>query len=498
MTDTDTSSKGQRRFVLKYALLGLAFAILVLIGAAAYLIATFDPMHYHDVISRLVKDKTGRTLHITGGISLSVWPPVGLRIDRVSLTERGSEEAFASVEGARVQVEVLPFLLSHEIAASQLFLSGAKIRIVRYEDGRLNIDDLIGGERPVPQFDVRGIKVERSVLSYTDRAKKTTYELTDLTFDAPRLANTVQVPIELAFSARDANAQFLLRAKARGRLAMDVQAQRYALDAAVVEFDGSAPGISRATAVLKGDVLALLSANEIGASGLACSLTGQVFDQEFTVTLDASKLVVQAKQARGENLRAAVETRGTPGLTRLKMHSPSGTLEGDRVRTHDTAVEISSTRGEHHIRADLTASIEADIASRNLALADMRSTFNVSGPGLPRKGLAGSATGSARIDAAGEVVQLAITGAVDESKLQAQLKATGFAAPVYAFNVSIDKLDADRYLTEVTESRHKARSTAEATSLIEPLARLSATGTVTVGQLRSAGASARNVRFDMK
>ena len=279
---------------------------------------------------------------------------------------------------------------------------------------------------------------------------------------------------------------------------MDVQARRYAVETAVIEVDGSAPGMSQVRAILKGDLLARLDANEIDASGFACSVTGKVFDQELAITLDASKLVAQAKQARGEKLRASVETRGTAGVSALKMHLPSATLEGDRLRARDTAVDISITRGEHHIRTGLTAGIEADVASRTAALPDIRSTFNLSGPGLPRKGLAGAAAGSARLDAAGEIVQLALTGAVDESKLQAQLKATGFGTPVYTFNVSIDKLDIDRYLTDAVDSGRRTGATSQGTNLLEPLVDLRATGTLTVGQLKSAGVSTRNVRFDIK
>jgi AsmA protein len=255
--------------------------------------------------------------------------------------------------------------------------------------------------------------------------------------------------------------------------------------------------MSHASASLKGDLLARLDTQEIEASGLLCSVRGKIHEQNIAMTLDAGKLVAQAKRARAENVLAALEMQQTSGPIALKIAAPSATFENARARMPATAIDISLTRGEHHVRAAVSAGVEANTAAHTLALTDMRSTFDASGPGLPRERITGAAAGSARIDAAGENVQLSVTGTVGESKVQAHLKATGFATPVYAFDVAIDQLDVDRYLRDLAEPRRKiARS--EDASVFEPLAQLRATGTVTVGRLRSAGVNARNVRFDLK
>jgi AsmA protein len=497
MTESDATGTRRTRVVLMYALILAASSALLLVAAAAYLIATFDANDYRDALTRLAKDRTGRTLHIGGGISLSFWPPVGVRIGKLSLSERESDEAFASMESARVQVEVLP-LFSHEIVASELVLTGATIHVVRYQDGRLNVDDLLGGEGRAPHFDVRAVKVERSLLSYTDRGSKTTYELADLTFSAPRLATTVETPIELAFTVREADTPLHVRAKVQGRLGMDVQARRYALAASIVELDGHVGKLPQFTAALKGDVVARADTKELEVTGVTSSLSGGLEDQELTITLDASKLLAHEKRVRGENLRGTFDVRGRAATMALKFTSPSLTLEDERIRLRDTGLEISFKRDEHDVRAALTAGIEAHIAARAVTLVDMRSQFHVSGPGLPRHGLAGAATGSARVDRAGETVQLAISGTVGESKLQARLKASGFSAPVYVFNVSIDELDLDRYMTNMADPKRKAPAASAPGSLLDPLANLRATGTVMVGRLKSGGISARNVRFDIK
>ena len=133
MQREDASRKEPSRNVLKFAFVAVIGALLLVFAVAAYLFATFDPRDHQDRIVRLVQEKTGRTLHIDGEIALSFWPALGLRLTNVSLTERASDERFLRIESARVAVEIVP-LLSREIVASELLLSGATLEIVR-DDG---------------------------------------------------------------------------------------------------------------------------------------------------------------------------------------------------------------------------------------------------------------------------------------------------------------------------------------------------------------------------
>ena len=45
-------------------------------------------------------------------------------------------------------------LLDRELVVSELALVGAKVTILRFEDGRLNVDDLLQGDGRTPQFDI--------------------------------------------------------------------------------------------------------------------------------------------------------------------------------------------------------------------------------------------------------------------------------------------------------------------------------------------------------
>jgi AsmA protein len=96
--------------LLKYALLGFGALILVLGAVLAYLAATFDPSQYKPQIVQAVKDRTGRTLTLAGDIEIAFYPSLGARVRTATLSERGNDRPFASVDELRVSVKLMPLL----------------------------------------------------------------------------------------------------------------------------------------------------------------------------------------------------------------------------------------------------------------------------------------------------------------------------------------------------------------------------------------------------
>src|SRR5688572_1585563 len=151
----DQAARAPRRFrkALRYTFITLSALALALGAVVVYVAATFDPHDLHPHAIDLVRDKTGRTLEIRGRTALSFWPDVAVRLNDLSLSERGSTETFTNIEGARVTLK-LGALLKREIVATELALAGAHVRVTRDADGRLNIADLFEGEGGPPRFDV--------------------------------------------------------------------------------------------------------------------------------------------------------------------------------------------------------------------------------------------------------------------------------------------------------------------------------------------------------
>ena len=481
------------RAIVKYALFAFVTVLVLFAGTIAYIVATFDARDYQHHIVRLVQEKTGRTLELTGGVALSFWPDLGVQLGRASLSERGSKEPFAAVESARVRLAITP-LLSHEIVASDLVLTGANVLITRDEDGRLNIDDLLGGEGATPQFDIGRVTLERSTIVYRDLATGTRYEVTDIELNADRLANTVETPIRAAFTLHAANEEVLLRARIQARLAMDLEHRSYALTRASVDVNGRVPGLRDASAQLKGD--AAVRAGELRVDGLSATIEGKRADDDLNLTANAAKFAARADRANAERVELALAAKGPSGTTNVKLAVTSAQREGDRLDTTRAALELAADRGHHTVRTQAFAAVEASIAARTLTARALDGSFSVIGPRLPRKGLAGTLRGDASLDLRREGVRVSVAGTVAESRVKAQLTAAGFAAPVYTFAVQIDQLDLDRYVAAETGARPE--TSAGDANLLQALADVPATGSVTVGVLKSADVKAANVRFEIK
>src|SRR3546814_9596987 len=95
----------------KRALMGLAAVVVLALGALAVFLMTFDPNAYKSKFEEFVYDRYQRTLSIEGDIELSLFPRIGLSVQKVSLSNHGdSEDLFASMDRARFAVAIWQLL----------------------------------------------------------------------------------------------------------------------------------------------------------------------------------------------------------------------------------------------------------------------------------------------------------------------------------------------------------------------------------------------------
>ena len=125
--------------IVAFVLGGLA---VLLAAVAAFILATFDANKWKGEIAQLVQEKKSRSLKIEGDLSLSLFPSIAVQLGKATLSEHKGEQVFASVDNARISLQLMP-LLSKQVVVDTVALDGVKARLVRFKDGRLNIDDLL-------------------------------------------------------------------------------------------------------------------------------------------------------------------------------------------------------------------------------------------------------------------------------------------------------------------------------------------------------------------
>jgi hypothetical protein len=431
--------------LLKYLSLAMLALGLALSLFAAWLVLTFDARDYTPRIAALVKDKTARTLIFRGEPHLSFWPDLALTLGPVALTERDSDVVFAEVGDAHVVVELRP-LLDGRIVADELRIEGANVHILRGKDGRLNIDDLLSGERGTLAFDIARARVERSRVTFEDLGRGARHEIADIRAITGRLARGAAAPVTLAFSARDAAEAYALRAQVEGVIAFDLDNRRYTLTDAKAKVDGR---------------------------------LARVHDIEATIA--AQRLRVADGGIGADAIAATVKS----GALRANVNVPRIEWRDNVVAAAGAVFDIDAPSDGREMHAKLTADVRADTANATLELAGVRSTVALSGRGLPRRGIAGELTGTVRSSA--EHSEAVLSGTVGGSAVKAKLTTAGYASAPYAFAIDVGMIDLDRF-GGAGASRGGSFDLA---ALGEP----PAAGTVRIGVLKSGGVVAKNVRL---
>ncbi|HEY5762192.1 MAG TPA: AsmA family protein, partial [Rhodocyclaceae bacterium] len=181
-------------------LVGLLLLIVAVIVAAVLL---FDGERVKAVLEESIAEKTGRTLQIAGVPELAIWPRLGVRLGAVSLSEKLGSAEFAGFDSANLAVAVLP-LFAGELVADKVSVAGLRARLVRGEDGTLNVADLVGAPgtagaapaapveesaKPPIRFDIGGIHIDGRELSWHDRVAKQKFALRDFEIVTGRLGS---------------------------------------------------------------------------------------------------------------------------------------------------------------------------------------------------------------------------------------------------------------------------------------------------------------------
>jgi AsmA protein len=187
---------------------GIVLALVAVLLGTLY--ALFDGEKIKAELTRVVMEQKQRKLEIAGPLELSVWPDVGIRLGRLTLSEPGGKEGFLELDSARVAVAVMP-LLSKQVQVQRIEVEGLKATLVKRKDGTLNIADLTGGgdkegaakagpkvpegthsagagdTAPPVRIDIAGIRIANARFTWRDEKAGTTTTLSNLDLGSGRL-----------------------------------------------------------------------------------------------------------------------------------------------------------------------------------------------------------------------------------------------------------------------------------------------------------------------
>ena len=344
--------------IVKYIVIGAVGVLVLVVAAVAVFVATFDPNKYKPQIEAAVKEQTGRTLKLQGDLKVAVFPSLGADVSRVTLSEANPAQEFVALDSAHASVALMP-LLRGEVIVDRIRISGLKANVVKDKSGRFNFQDLVEPkEKPAAQpkkddrkaeeagaakFDIAGIEIDKSAVSYKDLATGQEFALSDLRLATGRIGEKADGRLELAVSAKGNQPALDARIELAGDYKVDLPAKAYALS----KVDGS--------------------------------VKGKVDQDTIEAKLAAPRIDIAADKASGEAVTADFRLKGPRRNAELalKIEGVQGSAKALVIPKFTASIALSGPDMPREMKVPLSGSIRADL-EKQTASADLTSKFDES------------------------------------------------------------------------------------------------------------------------
>ena len=431
------------RFV-RYALFGLGGFVLLLAAALGYVLVFFDPNAHKQELAQLVHARTGRELNLPGDLKLRLYPWVAIEVGRATLGNAPGfgAEPMVEFEHARLGVKLLP-LLHRKLEIGAVTLEAPTIRLAVDAAERNNWDDLGAKDKTpppsatsgAPEFTVASVRIVNGTVHYVDRHGGNDVSMRGLRLETGALS--LGRPFDLQLSGIVQLSKALeVSLNLHGRATLDLDASRYQL---------ASPALSL-----------LLKGEGFPAEGLAVELNFASADADLKAqTLQLPGMVVRVAGAELTGALAGTQILAAPSFTG-PLQLANVPLRAFLEKFH---VKLPTTR-DHAVFGALAFSGTVAASSQSLMLTGLRLRLDDS-----------TATGRAGISDLG--------------------------TKALAFDLKVDRVNADRYLAPVAAAPAGKAAPAAATPPtpipVELIRSLNMHGSLSVGEAVFSGIQYHNL-----
>lgn len=434
--------------LLKYTVFvigGLVILALILVGIIA---ATFNPNDYKPVIVKLVQEKKQRTLNIEGDIKLAFWPKIGADLGRITISEHKSDNEFAAVDGLKVSLALLP-LLKKELIVDTIYVDGARANIVRYEDGTTNFDDLLSEEKSESEqikFDVDGIVVTNSAVTYTDQQADNEIKLSNFNLKTGHVALAEPFDIDTDFELSAKQPALDLEAKLQGNLMADPENKHFVAKRLNASVEGDFAGGKDVVVKLSGDIDAKPDAMQFLVEGLKLALTGDFDGGKVILDAVAPALVVNEDEVKGKEARLSLTQEQGGGSVKANLILADVKGSPKALQSSGISGDISAKQGARTVQGKFSSPFNGNLEQLVFDLPKLAGNLDVKDPVLPGGAMKGDFTLKLHADIKQEQLNSDFNLSIDTTKLNGDVAVAGFKQPNIRFNLNADTLDLNKLI----------------------------------------------------
>ncbi len=473
--------------ILKYGLIGLAGIVALLVLAVAIISATFNPNDYKPLIIKLVQEKKQRTLTIEGDIKLAFWPKIGADLGKVSISEHKSEQTFASIQGAKVSLALLP-LLKKELVVDTIYIDGAQANIIKYKDGTTNFDDLLSKDEEESEqikFDVDGVKVTNSAVNYSDEGTGAKYALSKFNLTSGHIALAEPIDLATDFSATANQPAIAADIKLKGNFLADPEAKHFAAKDLDASIKGDLLGGKDVNITMSGDIDAKPETREFLIDSLKLALSGQFDGAKVTLDLNAPALVAQKDEVTSKKI--TVNLNQEKANDSFKASLVLSDIKGSPKALQSSGIsgEISGTQGKRSVNGKFSSPFQGNLEILIFDLPKFAGNVDIKDPAIPNGSAKVNFDLSLHADVKQEQVNSKFIMNVDNTKLNGQVAVANFKKPNIQFNLNADTLDLNKLLgaSSKKEEPKKTDPASQKPADLSALANLLLDGKINIGNI---------------
>ncbi|HLY95602.1 MAG TPA: AsmA family protein [Sideroxyarcus sp.] len=498
---------------VKYGLWSIGVVVALGAGAIAYIALTFNPNDYKPQIIKAVKDSKQRNLRLDGDIKLYFFPSIGASLGKVSLSEFQSEQEFVSVDNASVSLKLLP-LFAKQIVVDQVMVSGVKAQVIKYKNGKTNLDDLLGKEAapaaPVPapaeaaapmRFDIAAVQLDKTELTYSDETTGARYSVKDLSLQTGRIANGLPTRIDFAAHLQSNKPKLDITTQIRTTLTLDLEKNVYQVQGLDLQANGAALDITGLTVKASGDASAHPATQEFSLNKFALSASGVKGKDKFEARLDAPDMSLTKDKFAGAHIALNAKLDGALGNVVAKLALPG--IEGNAraFKVSSMTLDVDLKQPEQAFKLNLATPVTGSIEAQQFNLSDLKLALNATGDKLPGKSINSELKGSIQADLGRQSIQASLAGGLLQSQIKAKAAVNNFSVPKIRYDLEVDQFDADPYMpkkTAAAKEQEKKKAEPEQPFDLSALKTLDVEGSLRVGSLKAANIKVAQLRVDVK
>lgn len=452
------------RKLIKFLLILIAVVVLLVVVAALVLPQFIDPNDYKPEISEAVKSQIGRDIDIAGDLNLSVFPWIGVKTGKISLSNAAGfgDAPFAKIDETQVKIKLIP-LLSKTVEVKRIVLKGLELNLAKNKQGISNWDDLLSKsadkdkeKAPEKESDsdtsvidlatiaLGGVNIEDANITWDDKQTGQHVKVAGFNFFLDQLRFDEPVDFDLKFSVDNREPKITELVDLSGNITINKALDNF-----------------------------VLSAIKLHSNTRGSSIPGESLDTKLELN---AKVDLKNQTANFDSVKLILKE-----LTVLADLTGSQILDAPEITGRVNIPQFSPRKLMKELAMEVPPTADGDVLKQFAATFQLAATAN-------------------------SVALNNIDLKLDDTSISGQTKVINFSQPAITFNFDIDDINADRYLPPKSEKSESTPAATPATAAgkattelpLDTLRKLNANGTIKIGQLKINGAKAKGIEVNVR